>query len=38
LAMEDETHYTIEKFLDSLKKTFGTGNNSNYYRGQLSIN
>jgi len=38
LAVEDETHYTIEKFLDSLKKTFGTGRSSNYYRGQLSIN
>jgi len=38
LAVEDETHYTIEKFLDSLKKTFGTGKSSNYYRGQLSIN
>ncbi|KYN12145.1 hypothetical protein ALC57_15689 [Trachymyrmex cornetzi] len=38
LAVEDEVHYTVEKFLDSLKKTFGTGRSSNYYRGQLSIN
>ncbi|KYN04512.1 hypothetical protein ALC62_04619 [Cyphomyrmex costatus] len=37
LAIEDETHTTVNKFLDSLKKTFGPGRSSNYYRGQLSI-
>lgn len=36
LAVEDEIHPTIEKFLDFLKRTFGPGRNSNYYRGQLS--
>lgn len=37
LAVEDETHLTIGKFLDTLKRTFGPGRSSNYYRGQLSI-
>ncbi|XP_036142126.1 uncharacterized protein LOC118645358 [Monomorium pharaonis] len=37
LAVEDETHLTVDKFLDTLKRTFGPGRSSNYYRGQLSI-
>lgn len=37
LAVEDEIHPTVEKFLDCLKQTFGPGRSSNYYRGQLSI-
>lgn len=37
LAVEDEMHPTVEKFLDSLKRSFGTGKSSNYYRGQLSM-
>ncbi|KYN21439.1 hypothetical protein ALC57_06189, partial [Trachymyrmex cornetzi] len=37
LAIEDETHDTVAKFLESLKKTFGPDRSSNYYRGQLSI-
>lgn len=37
LAVEDEVHVTVDKFLDTLKKTFGPGRSSNYYRGQLSI-
>lgn len=37
LAVEDEIHPTVEKFLDFLKRTFGPGRNSNYYRGQLSM-
>ena len=37
LAVEDEIHPTVEKFLDCLKRTFGPGRNSNYYRGQLSM-
>ncbi|KYN05599.1 hypothetical protein ALC62_03470 [Cyphomyrmex costatus] len=37
LAVEDETHLTVSKFLDTLKRTFGPGRSSNYYRGQLSI-
>lgn len=37
LAVEDENHLTVEKFLDSLKRIFGSGRSSNYYRGQLSM-
>lgn len=37
LAVEDETHPTVEKFLDCLKRVFGPGKSSNYYRGQLSM-
>lgn len=37
LAVEDEVHVTVDKFLDTLKRTFGPGRSSNYYRGQLSI-
>lgn len=37
LAVEDEMHTTVDKFLDALKRTFGPGRSSNYYRGQLSI-
>jgi hypothetical protein len=37
LAVEDEIHPTVELFLDSLKRTFGSGRSSNYYRGQLSM-
>ena len=37
LAVEDEVHLTIDKFLDTLKRTFGSGRTANYYRGQLSI-
>ncbi|KYN17807.1 hypothetical protein ALC57_09911 [Trachymyrmex cornetzi] len=37
LAVEDETHETVAKFLESLKKTFGPDWSANYYRGQLSI-
>lgn len=37
LAIEDETHNTVTKFLESLKKTFGPDRSANYYRGQLSI-
>ncbi|KYM99639.1 hypothetical protein ALC62_09607 [Cyphomyrmex costatus] len=36
LAVEDETHLSVDKFLETLKRTFGSGRNSNYYRGQLS--
>ncbi|KYM94193.1 hypothetical protein ALC62_15179 [Cyphomyrmex costatus] len=36
LAVEDETHLSVDKFLDTLKRIFGPGRNSNYYRGQLS--
>lgn len=38
LAIEDEYHITIDELLDSLKRVFGPGKSSNYYRGQLSIN
>lgn len=38
LAVEDEEHTSIDKLVDSLKRTFGPSRNSNYYRGQLSIN
>jgi hypothetical protein len=37
LAVEDEIHPTVERFLDTLKQTFGPGRSSNYYRGQLSM-
>lgn len=37
LAVEDEVHSTVSKFLDTLKHTFGSGRTANYYRGQLSI-
>lgn len=37
LAVEDEIHPTVEKFVDCLKRTFGSGRSSNYYRGQLSM-
>ncbi|KYN30065.1 hypothetical protein ALC57_00475 [Trachymyrmex cornetzi] len=37
LAIEDETHETIAKFLESLKKTFGPDRSTYYYRGKLSI-
>ncbi|KYN27418.1 hypothetical protein ALC57_03196 [Trachymyrmex cornetzi] len=37
LAVEDEMHPTVSKFIDTLKKTFGPSRSSNYYRGQLSI-
>lgn len=37
LAVEDEIHPTVDKFFDSLKRTFGSGRSSNYYRGQLSM-
>ncbi|XP_039308185.1 uncharacterized protein LOC120358336 [Solenopsis invicta] len=37
LAVEDEVHLTMDKFLDTLKRTFGSGRTANYYRGQLSI-
>lgn len=37
LAVEDEIHSTVDKFIDCLKRTFGPGRSSNYYRGQLSI-
>lgn len=37
LAVEDEVHLTLNKFLDTLKKIFGPGRSSNFYRGQLSI-
>ncbi|CAL1671636.1 unnamed protein product [Lasius platythorax] len=37
LAVEDEIHPTVEKFLDCLKRSFGPGKSSNYYRGQLSM-
>jgi hypothetical protein len=37
LAVEDEMHTTVEKFIDCLKRTFGSGRSSNYYRGQLSM-
>jgi len=37
LAVEDEIHPTVDKFLDTLKRTFGPGRSANYYRGQLSI-
>lgn len=37
LAVEDEIHPTVGKFLDSLKRTFGSGRSANYYRGQLSM-
>ncbi|XP_036148791.1 uncharacterized protein LOC118647637 [Monomorium pharaonis] len=37
LAVEDETHLTVDKFLDALKRAFGPGRSANYYRGQLSI-
>lgn len=36
LAVEDETHLTVDKLLDALKRTFGPNRDSNYYRGQLS--
>ncbi|KYN02970.1 hypothetical protein ALC62_06195 [Cyphomyrmex costatus] len=36
LAVEDEAHLSVNKFLETLKRTFGPGRNSNYYRGQLS--
>lgn len=37
LAVEDEIHATVDKFLDVLKRTFGSNRSANYYRGQLSI-
>ena len=37
MAVEDEVHLTVDKFLDTLKRTFGSGRTANYYRGQLSI-
>lgn len=37
LAVEDEIHATVDKFLDVLKRTFGPNRSANYYRGQLSI-
>ncbi|KYN27680.1 hypothetical protein ALC57_02928 [Trachymyrmex cornetzi] len=37
LAVEDENHRTVDKFLDRLKRTFEPGRSANYYRGQLSI-
>lgn len=37
LAVEDEVHVTVDKFLDTLKRTFEPGRSSNYYREQLSI-
>ena len=37
LAVEDEIHPTVGRFLDSLKRTFGSGRSANYYRGQLSM-
>lgn len=37
LAVEDEIHPTVEKLVDCLKRTFGSGRSSNYYRGQLSM-
>lgn len=38
LAVEDETHETINQLIDCLKRTFGPARDSNYYRGQLSMN
>lgn len=38
MAIEDEIHETLDKFLDSLEKVFGPGRSSNFYRGQLSTN
>lgn len=37
LAVEDEIHPTVDKFLDCLKRIFGSGRSANYYRGQLSM-
>jgi len=37
LAVEDEVHSIVEKFLDTLKRVFEPGRSANYYRGQLSI-
>lgn len=36
LAVEDETHFSVDQLLDSLKRVFGPGKDANYYRGQLS--
>lgn len=37
LAVEDEVHLTVGNFVDALKRVFGSGRSSNYYRGQLSM-
>lgn len=37
LGVEDKIHPTVEKFVNCLKRTFGSGRNSNNYRGQLSV-
>lgn len=37
LAVEDECHPTLNNFLDTLKRVFGSGRSPNYYRGQLSM-
>lgn len=37
LAVEDEFHPTLDNFLDTLKRVFGSGRSPNYYRGQLSM-
>lgn len=38
LAVEDKIYNTVDQFIDFLKCIFGSARNSNYYRGQLSIN
>lgn len=37
LAVEDETHETVDRLFDSLKATFGSVHTPNFYREQLSI-
>lgn len=36
-AIEDETHFTVTKFLEILKRIFGPGRSADYYRVELSI-